>query len=141
MTRVVAGVIERDGLVLIGQRQRSESFPLKWEFPGGKAEPGEEPRAALARELREELAIEAAVGEEMARYVHEYSGRPPIELIFYRVPRFTGDPVNLAFEQIRWAERRQLPDYDFLDGDVRFVGELAAEKAREQRAEVSGPRS
>ena len=59
---VVAAVIERDGQILIGQRKARGRHGLKWEFPGGKVEPGEEPRAALARELREELAIEAVIG-------------------------------------------------------------------------------
>ena len=118
---VVAAVIERDGLVLIGQRLRGESYPLKWEFPGGKVEPGEEPRAALARELREELAIEASIGDEITRYRYQYPERPPILLIFYRVRQFTGEPANRAFEQIRWAGRAALRDFDFLDGDLEFL--------------------
>ena len=68
MLRVVAAVIERDGLILIGQRPPGKSHALEWEFPGGKIEQGESPRAALARELREELGIEAHIGREMTRY-------------------------------------------------------------------------
>ncbi len=60
---VVAAVIERDCRILIGQRKRESKHALKWEFPGGKVEPGEAPPSALARELREELAIEAVIGE------------------------------------------------------------------------------
>ena len=65
---VVAAVMMRDGKILIGQRKRGGRHPLKWEFPGGKVEPGEDPRAALARELREELDVEAVIGEEMDSY-------------------------------------------------------------------------
>ncbi len=65
---VVAGVIVRNGLYLIGQRKNGDRHPLKWEFPGGKVERGETPREALARELQEELGIAAVIGREIARY-------------------------------------------------------------------------
>ena len=65
---VVAAVMVRDGKILIGQRKRTGRHPLKWEFPGGKVEPGEDPRAALARELREELNVDAVIGEELDSY-------------------------------------------------------------------------
>jgi 8-oxo-dGTP diphosphatase len=122
---VVAGVIERDGKILIAQRRRGGRHELKWEFPGGKVEPGEEPHAALERELREELAIEATIGEEMAREQVAYPGRRRIELIFYRVTEFQGEPQNLDFEQIVWAARDELQSYDFLEGDLPFVTKLA----------------
>ena len=77
MLRVVAAVIERDGLILIGQRPPGKSHALEWEFPGGKVEPGESPRAALARELREELEIEAHIGREMTRYRFTYRSASP----------------------------------------------------------------
>src|SRR5712692_8162339 len=121
---VVAGVIERDGRVLICQR-KSGRHALKWEFPGGKVEPGETPRDALARELREELSIEAQIGEEMARYDVRYGDAPAIRLLFYRVTEFTGAPVNHDFERIAWERPEKLPSYDFLDGDVEFVRRLA----------------
>ncbi len=123
---VVAGVIERDGRILIAQRRRGARHELKWEFPGGKVEPGEEPRAALARELREELAIDAAIGEEMAREQVVYPERTPIDLIFYRVTEFHGEPHNLDFEQIVWAARPDLASFDFLEGDLPFVKNLAS---------------
>jgi len=122
---VVAGVIEREGRILIAQRRRGGRHELKWEFPGGKVEPGEEPHAALERELREELAIEATIGEEMAREQVAYPGRRRIELIFYRVTEFQGEPQNLDFEQIVWAARDELQSYDFLEGDLPFVTKLA----------------
>jgi len=124
---VVAAVIERDGQVLIGQRKPRGRHGLKWEFPGGKVEPGEEPRAALARELREELGIEAQIGEEIERYDFSYAAQPATHLIFFRVTEFAGEPENLDFAQIAWAERQRLPEYDFLEGDVDFVKKLALE--------------
>ncbi len=126
MTTVVAGVIEHDGRILIGQRRAdSPAHPLKWEFPGGKLEPGEEPRAALARELKEELDIAAEVGPEITRYTYQYPGRPPILLIFFKVDQFKGRPRNLIFESVVWALPRDLPSCDFLEGDVEFVRTLA----------------
>lgn len=123
--RVVAGVIEREGMILLGQRRAGDRFQFKWEFPGGKVEPDEDPKEALARELREELGIEAVIGEEMARYEHQYPGKTAILLMFFRVHEFTGEPANNVFESIRWEARPRLPEYDFLDGDVDFVRRLA----------------
>jgi 8-oxo-dGTP diphosphatase len=125
---VVAAVVERDGQVLIGQRKPRGRHGLKWEFPGGKVEAGEELREALARELREELGIDAQIGEEIERYDFSYAGQVvPTHLIFFRVTEFVGEPENLDFAQIVWAERHRLPDYDFLEGDVDFVRRLMRE--------------
>ena len=122
---VVAAVIERAGLILIGQRKPRGRHGLKWEFPGGKVEPGEEMRDALVRELREELGIEARIGDEIDRYDFSYSAGHVTRLIFFQVTEFTGEPVNLDFAQITWVQRDRLPDYDFLEGDVAFVRRLA----------------
>jgi 8-oxo-dGTP diphosphatase len=121
VTTVVAGVIEQDGRTLIAQRKRDGWHPLKWEFPGGKVEPDEAPEHGLVRELKEELGIRAQIDGEILRYEYQYAGRPAILLIFYRVANFEGEPRNLDFEQIRWAQREQLRDYDFLEGDAEFI--------------------
>jgi len=129
VVEVVAAVIERNGpdgkMILIGQRLPGGRHPGKWEFPGGKVEPGEEPRAALARELREELGIEAQIGGEIERYDFRYGEGAPLRLIFFRVSEFTGEVINLDFAQIVWALSDKLTDYDFLAGDVEFVKRLA----------------
>jgi 8-oxo-dGTP diphosphatase len=122
--KVVAAVIERDGRVLICQRKGGR-HALKWEFPGGKVERGESPQEALARELREELAIGARIGEEMHRLEARYGNGPLIFLTFFRVTEFSGEPRNLQFAQIVWELRGKLPEYDFLEGDVEFVRTLA----------------
>ena len=127
-TMVVAAVIERDGHVLVCQRKQGYRHPLKWEFPGGKVEPGETPRAALQRELSEELSVRASVGPEIIRYEYQYPGRSPILLIFHRVNEFEGEPRNEVFEQIRWETRERLPQYDFLEGDLDFVRRLARQE-------------
>jgi len=122
---VVAAVIERDGKVLIGQRLPGEWNSYKWEFPGGKMEPSETPRESLRRELKEELDLDADIGEELERYEYQYPGRLPIYLIFFRVTRFTGEPRNLAFADVRWESPQALSGYEFLDGDIDFVRRLS----------------
>jgi mutator protein MutT len=122
---VVAAVIQQGGRILIAQRKSTRRHPGKWEFPGGKVEPEETPRAALRRELREELGTEAEIGAEEARYTVTYSGSPPIDLLFYRVAAFRGEPRNLDFAQIAWVGPKNLPEYDFLEGDIPFVKLLA----------------
>jgi len=123
MRTVVAAVIERDGRILIGQRKPTGQHPLKWEFPGGKVEPGETQEAALGRELQEELGIRAQPGAEIARYEYQYPGREPVLLVFFRVTEFAGEPKNLDFEQILWAPRDRLREYDFLEGDADFLNQ------------------
>jgi 8-oxo-dGTP diphosphatase len=122
--KVVAAVIERNGQVLICQRKGGR-HALKWEFPGGKVELDERPRDALARELREELAIAATIGNLLHRADVRYGNGPMIRLLFYHVTEFTGEPVNLQFEEMVWESRSRLPSYDFLEGDLDFVRQLA----------------
>ena len=126
LIKVVAAVIERDGKILIGQRRKTDSHGLKWEFPGGKVERGESPAAALARELEEELGIQARIGPEIGRHTHYYPKRATIQLVFYTVKEFGGEPQSIAFESIVWESPEKLTTYDFLAGDVNFVKQLAA---------------
>jgi 8-oxo-dGTP diphosphatase len=128
MKRVVAALILKDGKVLVCQRTRHQPMPLKWEFPGGKIEEGEQPRDALWRELDEELGIDARIGEEVARIQHDYKGGGSVELRFYVVHAFNGEIENRIFRDVRWATRSELPSYDFLEADLTFVQELAAGK-------------
>ncbi len=125
---VVAGLILRDSKILVCQRRRDDSHALQWEFPGGKVEPGEIPREALVRELREELGIKATIGRELYRTRHRYreSGQT-FELIFFQA---NVDPSaslqNLVFEGFEWADPSALPQYDFLQADEQFVALLAS---------------
>jgi len=122
---VSAGIIYRDGKVLIGQRRRGDRHAYKWEFPGGKVEHGETPQDALVRELSEELQISATVGSELARYEHDYSSGSRVHLLFFAIPAFSGEPKARVFEQICWIDLHSLPSIDFLDGDLDFVRRLA----------------
>jgi 8-oxo-dGTP diphosphatase len=128
MKRVVAALIEKDGKLLICQRTRHQTMPLKWEFPGGKIEEGEQPRDALRRELDEELGILATIGDELARIQHEYPNGGMVELRFFIVREFKGEIENRIFRDIRWAPPQDLPKFDFLEADLTLVKDLAAGK-------------
>jgi len=123
---VVAALIEREGKLLVCQRKRGGRFPLKWEFPGGKVQPGESPGEALRRELAEELGVEARVGREVHRLRYRYAGYDrDIELIFLEASLDAGTARNLAFEEIRWVERARLAALNFLEADREFAARLA----------------
>jgi 8-oxo-dGTP diphosphatase len=125
LTTVVAAIIGRGGRILICRRSAAQAHALKWEFPGGKVEEGESPPQALCRELQEELAVRAQVGDEVERYEFRYPGKSPILLIFYAVSGFIGEPRNCVFEEMRWVAPGELPRFDFLEGDVELVKRLA----------------
>ncbi|MGB9072801.1 MAG: (deoxy)nucleoside triphosphate pyrophosphohydrolase [Terriglobales bacterium] len=128
MKRVVAALILKDDHILACQRTRHQVMPLKWEFPGGKIEEGEQPRDALRRELEEELGIEAVIGDEVARIQHEYPSGGAVELRFFEVRDYQGEIENRIFREVRWVKRRELTQLDFLEADLGLVGNLAAGK-------------
>jgi 8-oxo-dGTP diphosphatase len=128
MKRVVAALIMRDGKLLVCQRTKHQTMPLKWEFPGGKIEEGEQPRDALRRELDEELGIQATIGDELARIQHEYPNGGMVELRFFIVRDYNGELENRIFKDIQWAEPKDLPRFDFLEADLTLVRNLAAGK-------------
>jgi 8-oxo-dGTP diphosphatase len=123
---VVAALIELDGRILACQRRKNDAFGLKWEFPGGKVQRGENPADALARELKEELGVDAAIGEEIYRTRHRYAELArEIELIFFAARAERNNMRNLAFQQMRWVTPGELPGLDFLPADQEFVAMLA----------------
>jgi 8-oxo-dGTP diphosphatase len=128
MKRVVAALIVKDGKILVCQRTKHQTMPLKWEFPGGKIEDGEQPRDALRRELEEELGIDATIGDEISRIRHEYKSGNSVELRFFAVHDFRGELENRIFRDMQWAERKDLPSFDFLEADLKLVSDLAAGK-------------
>jgi len=128
MKRVVAGLIVENGKLLVCQRTRHQTMPLKWEFPGGKIEEREQPRDALRRELEEELGIVATIGDEVARIQHEYPNGGMVELRFFLVRAYQGEIENRIFKDIQWSMPQDLPKYDFLEADLTLVRDLAAGK-------------
>lgn len=108
LTEVAAAVIERPGEFLLAQRPAGKPYPGYWEFPGGKIEPGEDARAALARELREELGIEVREATPWITLIYEYT-HATVRLHFFRVTRWDGEPQPLEDQAIRW-QRVEAPD-------------------------------
>jgi 8-oxo-dGTP diphosphatase len=128
---VVAALIEHQGKLLVCQRKRGHSFELMWEFPGGKKEPGETPQAALTRELREELGVDARIGVELHRAHHQYPKmREALELIFFSAGAERSKIRNLVFEQIQWREPESLLELNFLPADRELIEELARRTLR-----------
>ncbi len=131
LRRVVAALILRGEApnceVFICQRSASQPMALKWEFPGGKIEPGETSEQALARELSEELDISATIGHRVTTIRHSYRNGGAIEIEFFLVRDYTGEPVNriAIFEQMLWSPIVRLPDYDFLAADLTLIRDLA----------------
>jgi 8-oxo-dGTP diphosphatase len=125
---VVAALIVREGKILICQRTKSQPMALKWEFPGGKIEPGEEAVQALKRELMEELGIQAEIGPEVAKVHHVYRRGNSVSLQFFLVERFQNEIENKIFNQLKWADPQDLPHYDFLDADKGLVEDIASGK-------------
>jgi 8-oxo-dGTP diphosphatase len=121
---VTAGIILREDEILICQRHRSDPYGLQWEFPGGKVKDSEALEASLQRELREELGIEAEIGEEVYRLRHRYPDRY-VEVIFFRVPSYRGGAENRVFESIEWVPRNKLAKYNFLEADRELVRHIA----------------
>ena len=121
--RVTAGIIEGNGKVLIGRRKPGKHMGGKWEFPGGKIEPGETPEQSLARELAEELGIRARVGQFLGRAFFEGEG-VSLELLVYRVDGVEGIPTLREHEELRWVRPEELLSYDLADSDRAVVKEL-----------------
>jgi len=132
MRTVVAAVIERgDRRLLIGQRRREDSSPLKWEFPGGKVRDGEAPEAALVRELREELGVTLTKCAEMGRVRHRYAAAAEeLEIRFFATAVAEGEARPLCFEQIAWVLPKELGAYDFLAANRELIANLATGKIK-----------
>ena len=125
MIRVVAAIIEHRGRLLICQRRRGEAFELQWEFPGGKVQRGETPRAALARELREELNIAVTIGREIFRTRYHYAERGvTVALSFFIASSPFPAPRNVVFERIAWVWPSDLTRYHFLAADRALISRL-----------------
>ena len=119
---VTAAILERDGRLLITRRQPGTHLAGVWEFPGGKCDPGESLSACMARELREELAIDVRVGEEVFATSHDYPDRR-VELHFLRCES-PDEPVAVLGQDMRWVAREQLAGLEFPPADAELIDVL-----------------
>lgn len=121
---VAAALISRQGRILVCQRGAGGSFPLKWELPGGKVEEGESFKAALRRELKEELGIDIEEATEVFACQHTYPAICRVNLKFFEVHSFKGTVSNRIFQRIDWVAVSELPKLDFLEGDLPLIHKL-----------------
>lgn len=124
MTKVAVGILRRDGRILACQRKKGGRYELKWEFPGGKLEPGESIEQCLARELREELSIHVHSIDRIEVQSAEYEDGGIFEVAYCDVRGFDGEPVNNVFEQIRWVSLHELRSLDILEGNKEFIAKM-----------------
>ena len=124
---VAAGVLIEDGRVLLSRRKAGTHLEGVWEFPGGKAEPGEDPRAALQRELEEELGIRTVIGDIAEVTFHRYEDADKaVLLLFYFVRRAPGSPEPSAGDvaEVRWAEPDALAPDEVPPADVAILAKV-----------------
>ena len=118
--KVTAGVIEKDGKILIAKRKSGKCVGNKWEFPGGKLESGETIRECLKRELKEELNFTVEIGDFIGSSVFSCNNRD-IELLAYQVTYVEGDLELIDHEEVLWVEPFELSNYEFTLPDVPIV--------------------
>lgn len=128
MTRVAVGIIRKNGNILLCQRKKGSRYELKWEFPGGKVEPGESFLECLKRELEEELSIRVHSVDRMEFGTWHYNDGGVYEVAFCFISDFEGEPRNNVFAQIQWVKPPDLPAFDILEGNKDIVRELAREE-------------
>lgn len=121
---VTAGVVVRDGRVLVARRKPGSHLEGLWEFPGGKLEPNESPEESLAREFREELGIDIQVERILEVVFHRYPEKNVL-LLFYSCRLIRGEPRLLDVAEFAWVGRKELPDLDWVPADAAFVCRLA----------------
>jgi len=127
---VVAGVVRReDGRLLITQRLAEDTLGGYWEFPGGKVDAGEELKAALYRELVEELGVQTEVGAEIHRIVHAYPDRD-VRLYFFEARIVSGEPQKLEVADLRWVTLDELQNYQFPEADIPLLEQLRGSRPR-----------
>lgn len=120
---VVAGLIRRQGKVLVGQRPEGASLARTWEFPGGKIELGESPEIALARELKEELGIEAEIGPLKFAASHTY-GKTGILFLFFEVKYWKGQIKTQQHLDLKWVSPKELGSLELPEANSKFLDKI-----------------
>jgi 8-oxo-dGTP diphosphatase len=122
---VAAALVNRRGDVLIAQRPPGKWQAGRWEFPGGKIEPGETGEQAVRRELAEELGVRVEVATELGLFRHDYADRS-VEITLWLVLRHQGDPQGLDGQALQWLPAAALDAADLLEADLPMLPVLRA---------------
>ena len=125
---VVAGILVRNGQIMISRRPAGAHLGMKWEFPGGKIEPGETPEAALRRELREETGAEAEAVRIYDAKLWAYPEKTVL-LLFYVARLLSGEPRPLEGQALAWVRPDELGGYAFAPADEEVARRLTQEAA------------
>jgi 8-oxo-dGTP diphosphatase len=126
LTKVTAAILVRDDAIFIAKRGPEGRFAHRWEFPGGKIEPGESPEECLAREMAEEFAIDVSVGEFFTESLHTFTGGQILVLAYFC--RWAGgDILPVEHEEYRWVAASELGGYDFAPADAPIAARLMSE--------------
>jgi len=120
---VSAALIFRDGKLLITQRHAKAHLGGRWEFPGGKREAGETFEQCLAREIREELGVEIAVGELFEEISHDYPEKS-VHLKFFLCKLLSGEPEPLDCAAVKWIDKAGLDAHEFPAADAQLLEKL-----------------
>lgn len=126
MKDVTAAIIIDNGKILIAQRADNQKLAGKWEFPGGKVEPGETPKECLVREIREELGIAIEAEEFFAESIYRYE-TGTIKLIAYKARWLDGEYKLSVHSQIKWVGPNELDRYDFAPADIPIIRKIKEE--------------
>lgn len=124
MKIVGTGIIVRNGKILIAQRPEGKSLAGFWEFPGGKLEPNETIEQCLIRELKEELSVEAIIGDFIMTTSHDYEhGSFSLEVFFVHIPD-DAQPKNNVHQQLKWVTPQEMELYTFPIADIVIIEKL-----------------
>ena len=131
MITVTAAVIEKNGKILIARRKAGSRLGGLWEFPGGKLEPGENPKECLRRELHEEFGIDTEIGEFLVSHIHEYT-HGTIKLLSYRAHHLEGNFDLRDHEEVSWVEPKEFGKYEFAPADLPTINFILDQYRREE---------
>ena len=121
---VTAAIIENNGKFLIARRKKGKHLEYKWEFPGGKIEPGETPEECLTRELKEEFGIIAEIADFITESIFNYGDRK-VRLLGYRAKYVSGEFKLNAHDEVRWVSRNEFNEFDFAEADLPLVEKIS----------------
>jgi 8-oxo-dGTP diphosphatase len=119
----VAGLIMRDGKLLMAERPEGKPYSGYWEFPGGKIEDDEDVGTAIKRELHEELGIEVTNAEPWFEHLHAYPDKT-VFLELWLIKEFSGEPQGLENQQLRWVGYEEILHLNLLEGNLAIVSQI-----------------